>query len=92
MGIYPLRPDESCWLLAIDLDGETWPADATALRNAAAEFGLFPAVERSRSGAGAHVWFFFSSPVSAAQARALGSLLQDEIRETSSATPSQTAQ
>ena len=22
MGIYPLLPDESCWLLAIDLDGE----------------------------------------------------------------------
>ena len=30
-------------------------------------------MERSRSGNGAHVWFFFSEPVSAADARRLGS-------------------
>ncbi|MGH3994058.1 MAG: TOTE conflict system archaeo-eukaryotic primase domain-containing protein, partial [Pseudonocardiaceae bacterium] len=75
MGIYPLLPDETCWLLAIDLDGESWPADAAALRVVSEELGLSPAVERSRSGAGAHVWFFFSSPVPAARARALGTLL-----------------
>jgi len=75
MGIYPLLPDETCWLLAIDFDGESWTGDVTALRQVSAELGLAPAVERSRSGVGAHAWFFFSSPVSAAQARAVGTLL-----------------
>lgn len=75
MGIYPLLADETCWLLAIDLDGDTWPDDVAALRQASGDLGLAPAVERSRSGAGAHLWFFFASPVPAATARALGELL-----------------
>lgn len=75
MGVYPLLADETCWLLAIDLDGDTWPQDVRALRQASEELGLSPAVERSRSGAGAHAWFFFASPVPAALARALGELL-----------------
>ena len=75
MGIYPLLADETCWLLAIDLDGETWPADVQALRRASAGLELAPAVERSRSGDGAHAWFFFASPVPASRARALGELL-----------------
>jgi hypothetical protein len=75
MGIYPLLPDETCWLLAIDLDGDKWPSDVAALRAAAATLGVVPAVERSRSGAGAHAWFFFSAPVPAVRARALGTLL-----------------
>ena len=36
---------------------------------------MLPAVERSRSGDGAHVWFFFSAPVSAALARRFGLML-----------------
>lgn len=75
MGIYPLLADETCWLLAIDLDGDTWPRDVRALRQASEGFGLAPAVERSRSGAGVHAWLFFASPVPAALARALGELL-----------------
>jgi superfamily II DNA or RNA helicase len=75
MGLYPLLNDDTCHLLAIDLDGESWPADVCALRDACTEVGLTPAVERSRSGAGAHVWLFFSEAVAAADARSLGSLL-----------------
>ncbi len=75
MGIYPLLADDTCWLLAIDLDGETWPADVQALRQASGDFGLAPAVERSRSGDGAHAWFFFASPRPASRARTLGELL-----------------
>jgi hypothetical protein len=46
MGIYPLLADETCWLLAIDLDGDSWPADVAALREACEEVALAPAVER----------------------------------------------
>jgi superfamily II DNA or RNA helicase len=72
IGIYPLLPDDRCWLLAIDLDRGSWRADVRALTRTCRSLGLHPAVERSRSGDGAHVWFFFTDPVSAAEARRLG--------------------
>ncbi|MDP9133255.1 MAG: hypothetical protein M3N56_00315, partial [Actinomycetota bacterium] len=31
VGIYPLLADESCWLVAIDLDGSSWTDDAGAV-------------------------------------------------------------
>jgi superfamily II DNA or RNA helicase len=75
MGVYPLLADDMCWLLAIDLDERSWRADVMALRETCRELGLVPAVERSRSGEGAHVWFFFSEPVQAALARRFGLML-----------------
>lgn len=72
MGIYPLLADDTCWLLAIDLDGGGWRDDVVAIREACAELEVVPAIERSRSGKGAHVWFFFDAPVPAALARAFG--------------------
>jgi superfamily II DNA or RNA helicase len=75
VGVYPLLTNETTRLLAIDFDGERWPEDVAALRHVAREAALEPAVERSRSGAGAHAWFFFDSPVAASRARALGELL-----------------
>ena len=75
IGIYPLLSDETCWLVAIDLDGPTWKEDANALRECAVEAGVPVLVERSRSGRGAHVWVLFSRPVAARVARAIGSWL-----------------
>jgi superfamily II DNA or RNA helicase len=75
MGVYPLLADDRCCLLAIDLDGGSWRRDVDALRDGCAEFGVAPAVERSRSGEGAHLWFFFSAPISAALARRFGTVL-----------------
>ena len=72
IGIYPLLPDDRCWLLAIDLDGGSWRADVEALARTCRSLGLQPAIERSRSGNGAHIWFFFTDPVPAAEARRLG--------------------
>jgi superfamily II DNA or RNA helicase len=72
IGIYPLLPDDRCWLLAIDLDRGSWRADVQALTRTCRSLGLHPAIERSRSGNGAHIWFFFTDPVSAAEARRLG--------------------
>ena len=70
--IYPMLEDNKTWLLAADFDEENWKLDVTAFCKSCKETGLVPAVERSRSGNGAHVWFFFSEPVSAADARSLG--------------------
>ena len=75
IGIYPLLSDETCRLVAIDLDGPSWREDAAALRDCAVEAGVPVLVERSRSGQGAHVWVLFSRPVAARIARAIGSWL-----------------
>lgn len=69
MGAYPMLPDETVRFAAIDFDKESWREDATAVREAARELGHEAAVERSRSGNGAHLWFFFGEPVTARDAR-----------------------
>ncbi|MGZ4249100.1 MAG: TOTE conflict system archaeo-eukaryotic primase domain-containing protein [Solirubrobacteraceae bacterium] len=75
VGIYPLLADETCWLVAVDLDGIGWRDDVSALREAAADLEIPVSVERSRSGDGAHAWIFFEGPVPACAARSLASLL-----------------
>ena len=75
VGIYPLLPDDRTWLLCADFDDGGWQEDVIAFCEAARRCGLTPAVERSRSGEGAHVWFFFAEPLLAADARKLGSML-----------------
>ncbi len=78
MGIYPLLADETCWFLAVDFDKSTWIEDVGAFVETCRRVGLPAAVERSRSGNGAHVWFFFLSPVPAAAARKMGCYLITE--------------
>ncbi len=45
------------------------------------QLGVPVAVERSRSGAGAHLWFFFAAPVPAAAARKMGCYLLTRTME-----------
>jgi superfamily II DNA or RNA helicase len=78
MGVYPLLADETCWFLAVDFDKSTWIDDVSAFVETCRRVGIPAAVERSRSGNGAHAWFFFSSPVSAAAARKMGCYLITE--------------
>jgi len=78
MGVYPLLEDETCWFLAVDFDKSTWREDVGAFAETARRLGLPALVERSRSGNGAHVWFFFSEPVPAATARKMGCHLVTE--------------
>lgn len=73
--IYPMLEDNTTWLLAADFDEENWQLDVAAFCKCCKDMGLVPAVERSRSGNGAHVWFFFSEPVFATDARRLGTSL-----------------
>jgi hypothetical protein len=77
-GVYPLLPDDTCWFLAADFDEESWKADVAAFATTCRKFGLPVAIERSRSGNGAHAWLFFASPVSARDARAAASHLITE--------------
>jgi superfamily II DNA or RNA helicase len=77
-GLYLLLPDETTHLLAIDFDGGGWREDVRAFGATCRALGFPTCVERSRSGNGAHAWFFFEGPVSAATARAFGSYLLTE--------------
>jgi hypothetical protein len=78
LGMYPLLEDETCWCLAVDFDKAAWTEDVIAFVETCRRVGLPAAVERSRSGDGAHVWFFFSAPVPAANARKMGCYLITE--------------
>jgi len=74
-GIYPLLVDETCWLVAVDLDGTTWREDVSALRDTA-EISMYRCSWSVRApGAGRDLWVLFSRPVPARFARAAGSLL-----------------
>jgi len=45
-GVYPLLPDDTCWFLAADFDGESWAADAPSRRKSAGGL-LRPAAHRA---------------------------------------------
>ena len=75
LGVYSMLPDETCRFLAADFDKKSWMQDVAAFRDTARMKGVPIAIERSRSGNGAHAWIFFAEPVPAADARRLGSLL-----------------
>jgi len=78
VGVYPMLADETCWFLAVDFDKGQWQRDVTAFVETCRSKGVPFAVERSRSGNGAHVWFFFTAPVPAATARTMGCFLLTE--------------
>jgi hypothetical protein len=69
VGAYPLLTDETCWLVAADFDKGSWADDVLAFAETCRGAGIPAAVERSRSGHGAHAWFFFAAPVTASAAR-----------------------
>ena len=72
IGVYPLLQDETCWFLAADFDKEAWAEDVTAFMDTCRSAGVPVSVERSRSGNGAHAWFFFTAAVPASVARRMG--------------------
>lgn len=96
VGIYPLFADDTCRFLVFDFDNHdadasqqdfanndsSWKREVEALRDICKENGLHPLVERSRSGKGAHLWLFFSIPISAGKARAFGEALLAKGAET----------
>jgi superfamily II DNA or RNA helicase len=81
VGLYPLLPDETCWLLAVDFDKKTWQHDATAFLATCRENNVPAFLERSRSGNGGHVWIFFERALPATTARKLGCVLLTRTME-----------
>jgi superfamily II DNA or RNA helicase len=75
IGVYPLLEGDTCHFLAVDFDEADWREDAQAFIQSCAELGVSAALEISRSGQGAHAWVFFTSAVSARDARRLGTAI-----------------
>lgn len=81
IGTYVMLPDETTKFLAIDFDEESWQEDVSTVRTVCCQFDIPIAVERSRSGDGAHVWLFFDEPLPAVTARKLGSAILTKAME-----------
>lgn len=73
--------DETCFFLAADFDKASWQEDALAFFKTCRQMNLPAAIERSRSGKGAHVWLFFETAIPAALARKLGAHILTETME-----------
>lgn len=78
VGIYPLLPDETCYFLVVDFDKEGWRDNVLAFKETCLQQGIPIAIERSRSGNGAHAWIFFEENIPVMLARRMGSFLITE--------------
>lgn len=84
MGVYPMLLDETCFFLAADFDKSSWQDDARSFLRTCQHLHVPAAMERSRSGKGAHVWIFFSEKIPAVLARKLGCHILTETMESCS--------
>jgi len=81
MGVYPMLQDETSFFLAVDFDKNNWRADAGAFLETCGLLSIPAALERSRSGNGAHIWIFFDMAIPASLARRLGAHILTETME-----------
>lgn len=89
LAIYPMFSNSTCRLLVFDFDNhkaedatdESWKEEVDALWTICRKLEIEPLVERSRSGHGAHVWFFFNKPIQAKLARKFGFALLEKGAE-----------
>ena len=81
IGVYPILPDETCYFLAVDFDKESWIEDIQAFQEICNEMNIPVSIERSRSGNGAHAWFFFTNLLPCSTARKLGTYLLTETMQ-----------
>ncbi len=78
VGIYPLLQDNTSWFLAADFDEENWAEECRAFLKTCADNDVPAYLERSRSGQGGHVWFFFDQPYPAVRSRKVFILLLEQ--------------
>lgn len=81
VGIFPLLEDNTCHFLAVDFDKKEWQDDVRAFIETCKNLGVTYHIERSRSGEGAHIWFFFEKAISASLARKFGLNLLSKTNE-----------
>ena len=81
IGIYPMLRDDKCWFLAVDFDKEQWQRDIGAFITTCKSKNIPVSIERSRSGNGGHLWFFFQQAIPAVLARKMGAALLTETME-----------
>ena len=81
VGLYPLMVDDTCQLLAVDFDKSDWQQATRVFSQVCSSHNIPHAIERSRSGNGAHIWIFFGNKVPAREARRLGFGLLDRAME-----------
>jgi superfamily II DNA or RNA helicase len=81
IGVYPMLADNTCSFLAADFDKGEWRRDVFAFRDSCERHGIPVAIERSRSGNGAHAWIFFEESIPAVLARRLGAFLITDTME-----------
>lgn len=74
-GIYPMLTDDTCYLLVMDFDDDYAEKEAGAVSHVARIYQIPHLIERSQSGTGIHIWFFFEKPAKAATARQMGTYL-----------------
>lgn len=75
IGLYPILDDNTCYFLAIDFDDDYWFENLLSVYRSANKHGISCLMERSQSGNGGHLWFFFDKPIRASLARDLGDFL-----------------
>ncbi len=81
VGLYPLKRNNTCQFLAVDFDKSDWQQAVKSFAQVCDSHGIPFAIERSRSGNGAHIWIFFEKEVIAKDARRLGFELLDRAME-----------
>ncbi len=69
LGVYPLLNDNTSNFIVADFDGKSWQSVVRNFLVVCARHTLPVAIERSRSGNGAHVWCFFDAPYPASKSR-----------------------
>lgn len=69
IGLYVIVNDDECFLSVVDFDGITWQQDLFQVVKIIEEHGFPYMIERSQSGNGGHLWFFFVEAIKAKKAR-----------------------